>query len=328
MQITLFVEYYHKRNLPKESLNLAIHYLNQLDEFCRNVGLESVDQLTTDLLDQFIQKMRKETVDKLELLLSIGRYYRLIKRNDLYIHITKYLGKLGVIESIVSRSEQLTNATLLETIKEELCQIDLLTTPEEAPVQLQTIMDTLEKYIEPNTLDKILAFNHHQIPKSAFDEEVKYYQKANSLDDYLLDLHKRSIDEITRCFEKNEVWYEQQITQRVIDYVSSNQEILSAVRAGNDLYVTKIPYDTEQYLAATTDKEKAYHACHCPFAKEAIRKDHAKISPKWCYCSGGFTKYPFEVIFGKELEVTPLELAIHNSTRCRFKISLEGVDYK
>lgn len=328
MQTTLFVEYYHKRNLPKESLELAICYLNQLDEFCQSFGFESLDQATTDLIDQFIQKKRIETVDKLELLLSIGRYYRLIKRNDLYIHITKYLGKLGVIESILSRSEELTSSTLLETIKKELCQIDLLTTPDEAPIQLQTVMDTLEKYMEPNTLTKVLAFNHHKIPKSAFDEEVKYYQDAKSLDEYLLDLHKRSINEITECFEKNEVWYEQQITKRVIDYVASSQEILSAVRAGNDLFVTKIPYDTEQYLAATTDKEKAYHACHCPFAKEAILKDHAKISPKWCYCSGGFTKYPFEVIFGKELEVIPLELAINNETRCRFKISLEGVDYK
>jgi hypothetical protein len=73
---------------------------------------------------------------------------------------------------------------------------------------------------------------------------------------------------------------------------------------------------------------KAYHACHCPFAKEAIKKGNVTISPTWCHCSAGFTKYQFDLIFGQELKVTPLELALKNDLRCRFELSLEGVNFK
>jgi hypothetical protein len=129
------------------------------------------------------------------------------------------------------------------------------------------------------------------------------------------------------CDEKK-IWFEQVITQEVIDYVRSNQEILSAVRDGDQLYVTKIPYDTLSHLAESEPRKKAFYACHCPFARESILSVTQSISENWCYCSGGFEKFPFDVILGQELKVKVLNTALKDDPICRFEISLAGVEYK
>ena len=119
---------------------------------------------------------------------------------------------------------------------------------------------------------------------------------------------------------------EQIITQRVVDLVAKNPEILSAVRRGDTLYVTKIPYDPDAYLATNDSRYRRYYACHCPFVREAILRGETDISANWCYCSGGFVKYPYEVILGKELKVDLLQSVLKGDSVCRFAIHLDSAE--
>ena len=168
----------------------------------------------------------------------------------------------------------------------------------------------------------MLAGNNHGIPAEAFDEEKALFAASESMDAFLKAQHKKQVADLQRHCDTNTVWYEQTITQEVVDFVAANQEIQSAVREGDVLYTTKIPYDPARYLAETDPVKKRYYACHCPFVREAILAGSPEVSENWCYCSGGFVKYPYEVILGRPLRVKLLQSVLRGDPVCRFAIDL------
>jgi hypothetical protein len=141
-------------------------------------------------------------------------------------------------------------------------------------------------------------------------------------------LHERQVSILQKYSDEKKVWYEQIITQEVVDFVKKDQEIQSAVLKDGKLYTKKIPYDPVQFLQEMDGKMKRYYACHCPFARESILSGSPKIDPDWCFCSAGFSKFEFEVILGHELPIKCLANALEKDEFCRFEIDLAGIPYK
>ena len=252
----------------------------------------------------------------------MARYFYLINNQHVYIYFTKLLGGIGVIENIKKRMLEHTNEEVVDKVFNGLKKIPIGASPEEMPAYTKTLVNKIYACITEDTANKILAGNNHSIPKESLDPEKEFYKRSDSIEQYLAQRHIRKVNELQEYCDAKKVWFEQVITQPVVDYVKSNQEILSAVKHGNKLYVTKIPYDTEAYLNSSDDTNKKYHAFHCPFVREAILSG-LKIDSKWCYCSAGFAKYPFEVILEKELEVKVLESVLSGGDICRFEITLK-----
>jgi hypothetical protein len=319
-------DFYEKNKLGDEAFHHAVSFLRDLKFLTDDDGnIADIDIKTLDHLIACLVTEKKNTVEHIVILM---RYFKIAKRHDLFIHLTQYTGSLGVFESIVEKVKRVAGEKMYVRIK-DLIKIPVLGTPlKEMPTYTQDLMDALNQHLSPNALKKVLADNHHQIPKEAFLEEKLYYEAADTLDMYLNDLHQRKVEELKRFQAEGRIWYEQEINDQVVAFVQSNPEILSAVRVDDDLYITKIPYDTKAYLEAATFKEKLYHACHCPFVKQIVADDIHGISPAWCNCSAGFTKYPFDVLFDKDLDVTCIATPLQGDEICRFKISLAGVDYK
>jgi hypothetical protein len=94
------------------------------------------------------------------------------------------------------------------------------------------------------------------------------------------------------------------------------------VRDGRRLYITKIPYNAKEYLVEKDPTLKRYYACHCPWARESIKRGNLSMNPIFCNCSGGFSKKPWEVIFDQPLQVEVLESALKGDLRCRFVVHL------
>ena len=91
--------------------------------------------------------------------------------------------------------------------------------------------------------------------------------------------------------------------------------------------MTKIPFAPQAYLDAKDPLMKRYYACHCPVARESILATGEGVPPVFCYCSGGFEKMPFDVVFGEPVEIKVLESVLAGDLRCRFAITIpDGVD--
>jgi DNA-binding protein Fis len=332
MSLEKLQQHYQERQLDSTSLPLVMVQLEKLSLRVdpNNGDLSRLSELTPEHLNEHIQIWRKSPDFSKDAFLGVARYLRLMQYNGPFIQMLKYLGSIGVIESILSQLTEQEGQELTQELKNSVSLPEFGLTPDEFPCKTQDFIDTLETLLPKNRLVSVMAGNHHGIPKEAFLEEKALYEAAQSLDDYLADLQVRKITELQYHCDTNTIWYEQTITQAVVDYAKGNQEIMSAVRVGDKLYATKIPYDPDNFLKTKDPHMQAYYACHCPFVRESILKPTANgpISENWCYCSGGFAKYPFEVIFEQPLTVKLLNSALRGDTYCRFEISLEGLPFK
>ena len=259
--------------------------------------------------------------------MALARYFYLIDAKDIYIYFTSIFGSKGVIENIKLRTIKYAGEEVKDKIFENLPIPPLGTSNKDLFNYTQKLMRQMEENLKPNAYRKILAGNNHNIPEISISKEKEFYEKAKNIDEYLKERHIRKVEELQQHCDEEKIWFEQKITQEVVDYVKANQEILSGVRQGDKIYITKIPYDIIDFLKTNDEKMKKYYACHCPFVRESLLSDE-QINVDWCYCSAGFAKFPFEVILGTKLDVELLKSPLKGDNLCRFVIHLPENVYK
>lgn len=315
--------HYNKRGFSEKLAQEAVESVQSLERWLKTRGA-SLESAVKGDIRAYISHLIGEGKNSPEALLALARYFYLTGRSEIYVYFTSLLGGEGVVDSIAERLAGLEGRERSEALIGSVKKSPLGADPEEYPAFTRALMARLEENLPENTVRRALAGNHHQIPASAFDEEKERYKNAASMDDFLTGQHARQVAELQHHCDTNTVWYEQIITQEVVDFVAANPEIQSAVRVGDTLYTTKIPYDPARYLAESDPVKKRYYACHCPFVREAILRGETGLSENWCYCSGGFVKYPYEVLLGRELDVELLQSALKGDPVCRFAIRLGG----
>lgn len=324
MQLELFKQFYQSRNLPDADYRFGEQVLADASALLFPDG--DLDEINVETIDVILDSFKHQNRLDVKVFIALMRYFRLIKRHDLFIRLTQYTGGIGVVENILKRAKERLGDEV--DVLGDLTIPPLGTNPKDLSGFTSAFMKRLFKLTDALTIQLILAGNNHGIPIQAFDQEKKFYQESISFQEYLKHLHERKVLELIDHYAKQTVWFEQEVTKEMIDFVKNNQEILSGVLEGDLLYQTKIPYDTNRYLQAKTKTEQAYYACHCPFAREAIKKNDYSISPLWCYCSAGFEKVLFEVIFNQPLPITCVNSVLKGDEFCRFAIDLSQVDYK
>ena len=322
------MEYLKLKNLYDKN-NLTSEY-KQAEKFLKNIEtrFQNIDNISINQLDEIVSYLVESNISNIENFVILMRYYKVIGNNDLFIHLTRYTGMLDVTENIVKRLKSLVKKEVYDSIVKDFTFPYLGVSPANLPYYAEELMKRLSNNLDDEMLKKVLTGNNHDIPEKSQLREKIEYEHSKSLEEYLKSRHQRKVKELEEHLILNKVWFEQKITKEVVDLVKNNQEILSAKLSNNKLYLTKIPYDTVSYLSAIDYIDRQYYACHCPFVREAIKLGTPKIDHRFCYCSAGFEKFPFEVIFNTKLEVKVLESILEGSDICRFEVDLSNVDYK
>ena len=321
MQETVLTEHYKKRGFSVDLAAEAVESVRALESHLAASGL-TFETADAGDIRAYVRLLIEQGKNELETLLALVRYFYLTGRGEIYIYFTSLLGGLGVVESIRERLCKATGEAQAERILSGLTPPPLGSDPAEYPAFTRELVARLEANLPPETVQSVLAGNNHGVPDEAFGEAKALFGSSGSMDEFLLAQHRHQVAELQRHCDTNTVWFEQTITQPVVDFVAANPEIQSAVRIGDTLYTTKIPYDPARFLEETDPVKKRYYACHCPFAREAILRGGPEISENWCYCSGGFVKRPYEVLLGRPLKVTLLQSVLRGDPVCRFAIHL------
>jgi len=324
MEKDIFIERYKRFNISDDEITKHIQTILNFEEFSD----KEIEITTVADIKKYMKYLIDENKNDYNNVIHIARYYYYIDKQDEYIHMTKYFNASGVLENIIDR------VILYESKEKQADFIKDIDLPpfgldsKDLPKYTNDFMSKLNKHFPKDNCNKILSGNNHGIPKESFTKEKEFYQNAKSFEEYLQNRHQRKIQELDEHYQNNRVWFEQVITKDAIELVRGNQEILSGVIEGDKLYVTKIPYDIDNYLKTDDDVLKRYYACHCSFVRENIKDGTENIPREWCYCSGGFAKFPFEVILDQELDVKLLKTPIEGDYVCRFEIDLKNVEYK
>lgn len=313
---------YKNNKLSEEQFELAKSLIIELD----GITEQGVDDAAIKDIDQLIAKHLKEKTISKEMFYGLMRYFYMINRTDLYIRLTQYTGGIGVIEAILDRLKNVNGLSAYKRVEAQFQLPPLGTSPMLLPIYINQLMDILKKELKTEALlSQVLSGNNHGIPDEAFLAEKAAYEASESLTDYLKGYHERQIKTLREYAKTGKPWFEQKITDEVVDYVASNSEIQGGVFKDGYIYETKIPYDIISWLHAETAIDKRYFACHCPFARESIKDHDVNLDPLWCHCSGGFAKKRYEVIFGRPLTAVPLENALKGDSYCRFAIDVRDI---
>jgi len=255
-------------------------------------------------------------------LVAVARWYMAAGLDAVSIRLLAYMLPIGVLPDHAKRLETLHGAEVRNRVMERVTVPPEGAPPESYPAATAAFVKALEAELGPENARRVLAWNVHGIPASAWAEERERFLTAPSIAAWLAAWHERQVAVLQRHADSGELWYEQRITQAVVDWVRDNPEIQGGVVEGNRITRQKIPYDPERFLKSTDPLERRRLACHCPLAAASITETGAGVPAAWCACSAGYDKFPFDIVFGVETEAVVLESALSGSERCRFAITI------
>jgi hypothetical protein len=316
-----FRKYLQERKVSANDANFAVRAVNEFEAHLENqqTSFESAD---LDALKSYVSLLMKEGRNTMDRLIALARYSNVANKTDYYIYFVSILGARNVLPDIGERLATIAGEEARRKIYQGFEMPAPGSPPEEYPRLTQLILDRMEAELPRETCREILTWNYHKVPPEAFKEKRERFEKAESIDEFLEDEHKRFVEELTGFLSQGRIWYEQEITPDVLDFVKVNQEINTGVRHGDKIYMTKIPYAPHQYLHEQDPTLKRFYACHCTLARTAIRDGKPKVSPTFCYCSNGYVKVRFDVIFDESVELEPVETVLNGDMRCRFAIKI------
>jgi len=306
-----------KRGLNAKAIDSSIAAVKEFEDYLRKkkTTFKTAD---LDALKGYVSSLMEAGTNDLDRLLAIGRYCIVTRKNEFLVYLLSLFGARNVLPDMGERLASIAGEEIRKRVFEGF-ELPPLGSPQEAyPKLTKTIIDKMETQLSPETCRKVLTWNYHKVPIEAFKDHKERFEKARSIDSFLEDEHRRLVEELEQCMEKGQLWYEQEITPEVLEFVKANQEICTGVRHGDKIYMTKIPFAPKQYITEKNPTMKRYYACHCQLARTAIRDGTPRISRNFCYCSAGYEKVRLDAIFGESIEVEVLESALDGDERCRF----------
>ena len=310
-----------KRKIGEKDIERAIRAVHEFEEHLEMNG-KTFESAAVEDVKEYLSLLMSQGKNSADRLLALARYSSVVKKNDFYIYFASILGARNVMPTLSDRIATMAGEETRRRVFEGIELPPLGSSPEKYPAITKQVMERLEEALSPEMCRKVLAGNMHKIPVENLNKHRQRFLELNSIDEFLKDLHREVVAELEELMAEGKLFYEQEITPQVLKFVKDNQEVLSGVRRGDRIYMTKFPYAPKDYLNETDIKMKRYYACHCPLARESILKGGPNISPTWCYCSGGYEKLLFDVIFDEEVEVEVLESALGGDPRCRFAVKI------
>ena len=316
-----FREYLQKRKLKAKAIDYSVSVVKEFERYLEE-NKQTFDSASVDALKEYVSLLIKEGKNSEGRLIAIARYCYYMKKNDLYVYLASIVGATNVLPDIGERLARVAGEETRRKVYRGVEFPPLGAPQDDYPKLTKTILERMEAELPPGKCREVMTWNYHQVPAAVFREAKKRFEKSASIDEYLKGEHKRLVEELESCMKKGQLWFEQEITPEVLEFVKNNQEINTGVRRGDKIFKAKIPYSPKQFLEEKDPTMRRYYACHCQLVRTALRDGKPKISPNFCYCSAGFEKLHFDVIFEEPVEVEVLETLLNGDPRCRFAIKI------
>lgn len=318
-----FIEYLEKREISKDAIKQSVIIVERFEQFViGNKRAASLESATAEDFKAFAAQLFKEKEDTIDNIIALMRYGNHTKNDAVYLAGLEMIDGSDVLEVLYKKLGEVVGDSKRDEVFEGIEMPSLATPSTEKPKITETLMDRMESMVKPEDCKKALADTAHGIPKEYYKQEREKFLKAKDIDEYLANKRKDAIAELEKHNKEDTLFFNQEITEEVLEFVKSRPDVLTGERQGDVIYHTKIPYMTKEYLAETDETLKRYYACHCAWARESIKSGDVKVSPTFCYCSGGFTKQPWEIALDQPLEVELVKSVLKDDLECSFKVHL------
>ena len=323
MDKTGFTEYLRGRNQNEEQIAEAISLAEGFESFVSDEGLSiASDPAATEAVHQYSQRMIDAGMNTWDNYVTLVRFGRFIGNDDVYIAALELIDGAEALGNLYNRLAESVGEDVRNRVFEGV-EVPPLGTPNvRKPALTEIVMRRLEEAVDHDTCVGLLKDSLRYLEDDWYLDAKRTYEEAGSIDAYLERKRSNFVAELEKHRDEGTLFFSQPIDDDVIAYVKAHPEVEGGVREGNVIIEAKIPHQAVKFLSATDPAEKAYHYCHCPWAKESLKDGPSSVSPTFCNCSAGFHKKPYEVIFGQKLRAEVLETVLAGDPWCKFAIHL------
>ena len=296
------------------SIALAEHY--------QTFRTEAPTRSTTENVWAFSKLLIDQGQNTEENYIALMRYGLFTEDDELYIAALELLDGAEVQANLYHKVGEVFSQKVRDEVFAGIGLSPLGLPSSEKPGFIHPIVIRLEKRVGRQEMKKLLSGCLRDLPNRYYARERRRYRTSKDVDHYLEKRRRAFLRTLKKCQREGRLFYTQEVTDEVIEFVKDNPEIGSGQREGNVVFISKIPYMVKQYLAETDPTMKRYYYCHCPWAREAIKSGEFHFASTFCNCSGGYHKKPWEAIFKRPLTVEVLESILQGDERCRFVVHL------
>jgi len=317
-----FREFCSKRSLNDETVRAHLEMVHEFEAFLRTKDENrQISNAPVDDMLGFVAQMVKNGSNSWENLLALLRYSRFAKNKEAEVALLELLDGSHVLENISRTVGQTVGETKRDEVFEGINLPPLGTHSRDKPKVTKAFMERLESRLGEKMCREILSSGPHAAPREEHLPEREKFQASESIDDFLEKRHREYVGSLQKHMEEKTLYFTQEIDEEVLEYVRSTPTCQNGVREEDVIHVTKIPYMAKKYLHEKDPKKKRYYYCHCPWVREAIISG-VKISPNFCYCSAGFEKRPWDVIFDQPVKADVIESVLKGDLACKFAIHI------
>ncbi len=316
-----FREFCSKRNLDDVAVRSHIETAREFATFLMNNTNKEMTHATPDDMQSYADHLIRNRKNTWENFLGLLRYSRFANNRQLEIALLELMDGSDVLENLSETLTQISGTGKRDEVFRGLDLPPLGTHSKEKPKVTRQFMEKLETWLNERECRELLSSGPHAVPKEEYLPEREKFLPAKSIDDFLEQRHREYVDELEKHMKEKTLYFTQEIDEEVLEYVHNTPTCQSGVRVGDVIYVTKIPYMAKKYLHEKDEKKRRYYYCHCSWVREAILSD-LRISPNFCYCSAGFEKRPWDVIFDQPVKADIVETVLKGDPVCRFAIHI------
>lgn len=318
-----------KRQLAEKTVKAHMRIVKEFEKYLEkrnsNNTIDKAKPIDFDDFSEILKKTGKDTIGNIQ---ALARYAIFKNNKTLTVHVLEITDGASVMENLSRNLRQKVGEDKWKEIFVGIELPPLLTLPKDKPKTTKKVMERLETKLDKKRRREALLSNLHFVPDEAFITYKKAFLESRNIDDFLQRRHAELVEELEEHSKNKTLCFTQEVDHEVVEYVRAAPTCEAGVRDRNTIYVTKIPYMTKKYLHESDERMKRYYACHCPWVREAI-KSGMKISPEFCYCSAGFEKRIWDVIFGRPVEAEVLQTVLKGDLICKFAIHIpkERIEY-
>lgn len=321
LDIESFRNFLAARKLSPDAIDASVAILLDFERHLKRKGKEITSAVRQDSYDYsaYLIKTGRNTVDNY---VSILRYAYLKKLNELIIAGMEVLDGSEVIHNLSKRLASEFNQVLRDYVFEGIEIPPLGISPKEKPQYTRKLVARLEKKIGTEKCVKFLNRGLRDRYEESRKPDREKFLKSKNINNFLEQKHKDFIAELETHLKNGTLFFTQEITKEVLEYVKADPYIESGVREGAKIIVKKIPHMAKEYLAGEDAQQKRYYYCHCPWVKEALRGSDKPVSPVFCNCSAGFYRAYWEIVFDQPVRVDVLESLLKGDPICKFAVHI------
>jgi hypothetical protein len=315
-----FREFCIKRNLDEKTIRAHIEVAKKFEASLRKKGKSgNPRKATADDLQSFLSNLMKKSENTMDNFLGLLRYSRFVGNRAVEVRLLELLDGSEVLEKISEIVRVTAGENKQKGVFRGIELPPLGTSSKDKPEITRKVMERLESELGEPTCREALLSGPHAEAKEYFLQERKDFLASKNIDDFLEKRHKEYVAELEKHMKEKTLYFTQEIDKNVLEYVRRTPTCQNGVRKGDVIYVTKIPYMAQKYLHETDPKMKRYYYCHCPWVRESMISG-VEISPNFCYCSAGFEKRPWDVIFDQPVKADVVQSVLRGDLVCEFAI--------